>query len=153
MQCPICKSHNLQLVGANRQGFSGGKAVAGAFLLGPIGLLAGLIGKNEVQSIEFICMDCGKHVTEKQIKQAESCKQLPPPVVSQSQPVAPAPKELITSPEPEVGDSTPAPTSYCRAFIENAAAPSRSTEPSRITMLALIGTLAAIIGIVLNHWP
>ena len=52
--CPKCGSEQLS---ANKRGFSGGKALAGALLVGEIGLLAGTHGKN---NIEITCLNCGK---------------------------------------------------------------------------------------------
>lgn len=51
--CPKCKSDQLS---ANKKGFSGKKAVAGAILTGGIGLLAGTMGSNK---IIITCLSCG----------------------------------------------------------------------------------------------
>ena len=51
--CPKCGSTQLS---ANKKGFSGKKAVAGAVLTGGIGLLAGTIGRNKVK---ITCLSCG----------------------------------------------------------------------------------------------
>src|ERR1700761_243700 len=51
--CPKCGSNQLS---ANKKGFSGQKAVAGAILTGGIGLLAGTIGSNK---IIITCLNCG----------------------------------------------------------------------------------------------
>lgn len=51
--CPNCGSTQLT---ANKKGFSGKKAVAGAVLTGGIGLLAGTIGSNK---IKITCLSCG----------------------------------------------------------------------------------------------
>lgn len=45
IHCPKCNSTQIT---ANKKGFSGGKAAAGAILTGGIGLLAGTIGKNKI---------------------------------------------------------------------------------------------------------
>jgi len=42
---------------ANKKGFSGGKAVGGAVLLGPLGILAGLHGSKKIM---LTCLNCGK---------------------------------------------------------------------------------------------
>ena len=52
--CPRCGSRELH---AEHKGFSGGKALAGAFLTGGIGLLAGTIGSRDTQ---ITCLKCGK---------------------------------------------------------------------------------------------
>jgi len=51
--CPKCGSNQLT---ANKKGFSGKKAVAGAIVTGGIGLLAGTIGSNK---IIITCLNCG----------------------------------------------------------------------------------------------
>lgn len=51
--CPKCHSISLS---ANKKGFGGGKALVGAVVAGPLGLLAGTIGKN---NIEVTCLKCG----------------------------------------------------------------------------------------------
>lgn len=53
MKCPKCQSSQLT---AQKKGFSGKKAVAGALLTGGVGLLAGTIGQND---IEITCLSCG----------------------------------------------------------------------------------------------
>lgn len=70
MNCPNCNSSRLELLGVDKQGFSLGKAAVGGLLLGPVGLLGGLIGKNKIKAVAFICMDCGKRCTEQEIEAA-----------------------------------------------------------------------------------
>ena len=53
LQCPRCGSNQIT---ANKKGFSGRNAIAGAFLTGGIGLLAGTIGSNKVK---ITCLACG----------------------------------------------------------------------------------------------
>ena len=53
IHCPKCNSTQLT---ANKKGFSGTKAVAGAVLTGGIGLLAGTLGSNKVR---ITCLACG----------------------------------------------------------------------------------------------
>lgn len=50
--CPNCGSESITAV---KKGFSGGQAAAGAILLGPLGLLAGFGGSDEV---EKLCLNC-----------------------------------------------------------------------------------------------
>ena len=52
-KCPKCGSTSLS---GGKQGFGVGKAVAGAVLLGGVGLLAGGIGANKTV---VTCMNCG----------------------------------------------------------------------------------------------
>ena len=52
--CPKCGSTQIT---AQKKGFSGGKAVAGAVLTGGVGLLAGLHGSSD---IVITCLACGK---------------------------------------------------------------------------------------------
>lgn len=51
--CPKCGSDQIT---ANKKGFSGKKAVAGAVLTGGVGLLAGTLGSNKVK---ITCLSCG----------------------------------------------------------------------------------------------
>lgn len=53
LTCPKCKSTSLS---ANKKGFGLGKAAGGAILLGPVGLLGGLVGSNK---IKITCLSCG----------------------------------------------------------------------------------------------
>lgn len=53
--CPKCHSRELH---AEQKGFSGGKAFAGALLVGNIGLLAGTDGSKEVR---ITCLKCGNN--------------------------------------------------------------------------------------------
>ena len=75
--CPKCGSNQLS---ANKKGFSGKKAVAGAVLTGGIGVLAGTIGSNKVR---ITCLACGhvfkpgedqKSVQKKKQQQAKAMK-------------------------------------------------------------------------------
>lgn len=52
-KCPKCGSTSLQ---AQKEGVKVGRAVAGALLVGPLGLAAGAIGANNVQ---VVCLKCG----------------------------------------------------------------------------------------------
>lgn len=51
--CPRCGSKSIQVM---KKGFSAGNAALGGILLGPLGVLAGAAGGNE---IERVCMNCG----------------------------------------------------------------------------------------------
>ena len=53
IKCPKCGSSQLT---ANKKGFGLGKAAAGGLLLGPIGLLGGMIGSGKVK---ITCLKCG----------------------------------------------------------------------------------------------
>ena len=53
VKCPKCGSTQIS---ADKKGFSGTKAFAGAALTGGIGLLAGTIGSNKVK---ITCLRCG----------------------------------------------------------------------------------------------
>lgn len=57
IRCPYCNSNQIV---ANKKGFSGKQAVAGAVLTGGIGLLAGTIGSNK---IKIDCLACGRNFT------------------------------------------------------------------------------------------
>lgn len=54
--CPACHRGWMRLRGQRTGGFSGGKAVAGAILLGPLGIAAGALGKKKEL---FQCDHCG----------------------------------------------------------------------------------------------
>ena len=64
IRCPKCSSNQLS---ANKKGFSGRKAVAGAVLTGGIGLLAGTIGSNK---IIITCLNCGNQFKPGENKKA-----------------------------------------------------------------------------------
>jgi len=67
MRCPKCNSENVQVhYEIEKQGFSGGKGFCGAILLGPLGLLCGLCGKNKVKSENkfWVCNNCGAKFTD-----------------------------------------------------------------------------------------
>lgn len=70
IKCPQCGS--TQLV-ANKKGFSVGKAAVGAALVGGAGLLAGAIGKDD---IEITCLKCGNKFTHKDIEDAKLVKEM-----------------------------------------------------------------------------
>lgn len=53
-KCPRCGSTSLS---GNKKGFGIGKAVVGAALVGPLGLVAGNIGAKKVN---VTCLNCGK---------------------------------------------------------------------------------------------
>lgn len=76
IRCPKCGSQQLT---ANKKGFSGKKAVAGAILTGGVGILAGTLGSNK---IKITCLNCGnefkpgqgaKSLLEIQKKKAGGC--------------------------------------------------------------------------------
>lgn len=54
--CPCCRMGMLQMVGEKTGGFSGGKAILGAVIAGPLGLAAGALGKKQ---IIYKCNRCG----------------------------------------------------------------------------------------------
>ncbi|MDR4946825.1 TerD family protein [Neobacillus cucumis] len=53
IMCPRCHSTN---VSTGKKGFGLGKAAIGGLILGPVGLLGGFIGKNQ---LKFTCNHCG----------------------------------------------------------------------------------------------
>ena len=59
MTCPKCGMGYLTSVGERTGGFSGGKAVVGAVIAGPIGLAAGALGKKKKI---YQCNKCGYSV-------------------------------------------------------------------------------------------
>ena len=57
IKCPKCgKSNTLEMASERQGGFSCGKAAVGAILLGPVGLIGGLLGKKK---IIYQCSNCG----------------------------------------------------------------------------------------------
>ena len=56
-QCPMCgEKERWKHIDDAKKGFSGGKALVGGIFLGPIGLVAGAIGKRKHL---YICANCG----------------------------------------------------------------------------------------------
>jgi ribosomal protein S27E len=53
IKCPKCGSTQLS---ADKKGFGLGKAIGGGLLLGPVGLLGGLVGSKKVM---ITCLKCG----------------------------------------------------------------------------------------------
>lgn len=51
--CPKCLSEQIT---TKTKGFSLGKAAAGGLLLGPVGLLGGVMGSKK---IKIVCLACG----------------------------------------------------------------------------------------------
>ena len=54
IRCPKCGSTQIT---SKTQGFGLGKAADGGLLLGPVGLLGGLVGSKK---IKVVCLNCGK---------------------------------------------------------------------------------------------
>lgn len=57
VKCPKCGSTMVSPI-ASKKGFRYGRALLGAMLFGPIGLLAGTVGTGKVK-IRCGCMNCG----------------------------------------------------------------------------------------------
>lgn len=57
VKCPICGSHMISPI-EKKKGFGVGKALFGAVLVGPVGLLAGAIGSQKT-TLKCGCMKCG----------------------------------------------------------------------------------------------
>lgn len=53
IKCPKCGSNQIT---AQNKGFGLGKATVGGLMLGPVGLLGGLIGSKKVN---VVCLHCG----------------------------------------------------------------------------------------------
>ncbi|MBQ7740382.1 MAG: hypothetical protein IJT65_04025 [Eubacterium sp.] len=58
--CPQCRAkYSMVAISERKGGFSGGKAVAGAIIAGPVGVAAGALGKKKVT---YKCKKCGFEV-------------------------------------------------------------------------------------------
>ncbi len=56
-ECPKCRAaYAMRPIGERQGGFSGGKAVVGALIAGPIGVAAGALGKKKTT---YQCAKCG----------------------------------------------------------------------------------------------
>lgn len=60
MNCPKCKSTNIQVLGERRKGFSVGKAIGGRLFTGEIGLRVGFAGKKENLKYFVKTVDAGE---------------------------------------------------------------------------------------------
>ncbi|HJV16202.1 MAG TPA: TerD family protein [Bacillales bacterium] len=67
--CPRCHSSNIR---TGQKGFGLGKAAIGGLILGPIGLLGGFIGKNQ---LKLTCNSCGKFWSPNQTDYVEWANQ------------------------------------------------------------------------------
>ena len=68
--CPKCSGY-MYPISERKGGFSGGKAVAGAILAGPIGIAAGALGKRKVL---YQCDKCGYQKRENPSFKARSLR-------------------------------------------------------------------------------
>ena len=78
MRCPKCSSENVQVhYETEKKGFSGGKGCCGWLIFGPIGLLCGLCGKDEVKSEKkyWVCNNCGAKFTDAEAENAEYARE------------------------------------------------------------------------------
>ena len=55
-KCPMCGSAEWIKADQQNKGFSVGKSAVGGILLGPVGLVGGLLGKKKVY---YCCRKCG----------------------------------------------------------------------------------------------
>ena len=53
IRCPKCNSNQIT---AGNKGYGLGKAALGGFLLGPLGLMGGLLGSKKIM---ITCLKCG----------------------------------------------------------------------------------------------
>ena len=59
IRCPRCQSTDLYLLTRESSGFAGSNACCGDIIFGPLGLLCGLSGKSESETVRK-CQNCGQ---------------------------------------------------------------------------------------------
>jgi hypothetical protein len=72
VKCIHCGSEDLSFT-SDKQGFSGGKALAGAVVFGPLGLLAGTIGSKKGTTF-CLCNSCHQTFSLKDSEKVEAKK-------------------------------------------------------------------------------
>lgn len=77
-KCMYCHSTNVSPV-AMKKGFSGGKAVGGFLLAGPVGVLAGTHRQNQVD-VHIMCQDCLKTFTPRDVQRKQESLRVKQPV-------------------------------------------------------------------------
>lgn len=98
--CPKCGSTTF---GTTGKGFGGGKALVGAALLGPAGLLAGFVGS---QDIRVVCLVCKSRLKPADLKIVDTPPEpLPPPAPTEEERFWETERERLRQRDQERGES------------------------------------------------